>query len=320
MRALITGITGFVGSHLAEHLVSSGDQVAGISRSGRPPADWTVAEQVTVFRGDLLDPRFLREVIQTVQPEVIYHIAAQASVPASFQDPAHTWRMNLEGTRTLYEILCSLPPTRRPRVVFASTGSIYRAATGPVRLDETAELAPASPYAASKAAADLLSFQVAVNYELHIVRLRCFNQIGPRQRLGFVAADVACQIVRAERGEQPPEIHVGDTRAVRDFVDVRDVVRAFRLVVDRAEPGAAFNVGSGVGRTVAELIDALVGLSTVRLRVVQDSGRLRRGDPKSLVADPSRLRAATAWQAEIPFERTLADVLDDWRRRLPPRA
>lgn len=316
MRALITGITGFVGSHLAEHLVSLGDEVAGISRSGQGPADWTVGDRVKIYRGDLLDEAFLRQVIEHVRPEVVYHVAAVASVPASFEDPARTWRTNLDGTRTLYDVLRALPAERRPRVVFASTGSIYRPGARDEKLDETAVLAPASPYAASKAAADLLSFQVAVNYELHIIRLRCFNQIGPRQRRGFVAADVAWQIVRAERGEQPPEIYVGDTRAVRDFVDVRDVVRAFRLVLDCAEPGAVFNVGSGVGRTVAELIDGLVALSTVPVKVRHDPDRLRPGDPTTLVADPKRLQAATSWQAQVPLERTLADILDDWRRRV----
>ena len=316
MRALITGISGFVGSHLAEHLVAEGDEVAGISRRACFPPDWKIADRVKLFRGDIGCREFMERVLKEVAPEVVYHVAAVASVPESMREPERTWRTNLDATRLLYELLCRLPETRRPRVVFASTGSIYRPAVPGQRLDEEAVLAPASPYAASKAAADLLSFQVAVNYGLHIVRLRCFNQLGPRQRLGFVAADVAAQIARAERGLQPPEIRVGDTRAIRDFTDVRDVVRAFRLAARSAPSGTVFNVGSGTGRRIAELIEQLIQHSRAAVKIVVDSTKCRPGDPTALVADPRRLAESTGWQPRIAFRQSVADLLDDWRRRI----
>lgn len=288
----------------------------GLARSLPEPE--TASEGVKrarMYAVDLVDREALLKLLQEERPDVIIHAAAQASVPQSFADPRSTWTVNLEGTRALYDAVRDA--SCKPRcIVYVSTAAVYRSAGQTRPLDEDAPLAPASPYAVSKAAADLLSYQYAVNYELPIVRIRPFNQLGPRQRTGFVVADVASQIARAEAGLQEPEIRVGDTSAIRDFTDVRDIARAVWAVAQYGRTAAVYNAGTGKGRTIKEVVETLVQLSRVPLRLTVDSARLRKGDPSCLIADASLLRETTAWQPVIPFDQSLADVLDDWRSRV----
>ncbi len=316
MRCLVTGVTGFVGSHLAELLVSEGHEVIGVARSAPVPAErgWE-GDAVRVIQADITERAALVDVFRSTRPQIVIHAAAQASVPRSFEDPDGTWRTNVDGTRALYDAVRAACP-QVERIVYISTAGIYRSSTQVIPLHEDAPLAPASPYAASKAAADLLSHQHAVNYDMPIVRIRLFNQLGPRQRTGFVAADVACQIARAEAGLQPPEIRVGDLSAVRDFTDVRDMVRAIWAVARRGEPGMVYNAGSGVGRKIEEVVRGLLRHSNADLRLVVEQEKLRKGDPTCLVADTSLLRRTTGWAPQIPFEQSLVDVLNDWRRRV----
>lgn len=315
MKCLLTGITGFLGSHLADLLTAEGHEVVGMARSVPSRALSEGVGKARLHPVDLTDRAGVARVLESEQPDVIIHAAAQASVPRSFEAPEATWAVNLEGTRILYDSVRSLG-LRVQSIVYISTASVYRSAATAIPLDEDAPLAPASPYAASKAAADLLSFQYAVNYDLPIVRLRPFNQLGPRQRPGFVVSDVASQIARAEAGLQPPEIHVGDLRAVRDFTDVRDMARAVWDVARYGTAAAVYNAGTGQGRRIEDVVHALLKLSRISVRLVVDRARLRKGDPSCLVADSSLLQRTTGWRPVIPFEKSLEDVLEDWRSRV----
>jgi GDP-4-dehydro-6-deoxy-D-mannose reductase len=315
MRSLVTGISGFVGSHLVDHLLACGDEVGGISRNSQ--SRW--GDAVRLFTGNLLDEVFVERTVAEFLPEVVYHAAAQASVAESFRDPRGTWQVNLEATRFLYDALLRLGQDRQPRVVFVGTGTIYQESLDGRPLDEEAVLAPTSPYAASKAAADLMSYQYYCSYGLFVVRVRAFNQLGPRQRPGFVAADLAAQIARIERGLQPPVLQVGQTRSIRDFTDVRDMVRALRLLAERGQPGQAYNLGTGIGRSIQQLLETLLPLCRVPVEVQVAPERLRPMDPAALVANPTRLRRTTGWEPTIPFEQSLADLLDDFRQRLAPK-
>lgn len=309
MDALITGITGFVGGHLAEHLRQQGDRVMGLAR--RPPPDSTVP----VVAADVGDTSAIRNCLAELRPHVIYHLAGQPNVSASFAEPAATWRTNLDGTRTLYDAVRAVLP--HARIVFVGTAAVYGDSDPQhARMNESTVLAPTNPYAASKAAADLLSFQYVASYRLDIVRARPFNHVGPRQSTGFVVPDFARQIARMERGLGQATLRVGDLRPVRDFTDVRDVVRAYRLIAQHGTAGSVYNVGSGVGRSIREVLDALCGFAQVPIAIETDAALLRPGDPRAVIADTRAIHAATGWAPSLPIETTLHDVLDDWRHRI----
>jgi GDP-4-dehydro-6-deoxy-D-mannose reductase len=309
MKALVTGISGFVGLHLAEHLAGAGDQVIGISRHA------PVRSVGLHVAADVLDRARLGEIVCQFRPDVVYHLAAQPNVAASFRDPAGTWRVNVEGTRILYDAIRDTGA--RCRVVFVSSAAVYGdAPSAGDHIDERTPLAPPNPYASSKAAADLLSFQYWASYGLDVVRVRPFNHVGPGQSPGFVVPDFARQLARIERSLDAPCLHVGDLRPVRDFTDVRDVVRAYRLAAIHGGAGSVYNVASGVGRSVEQVLEILRRSARCSVRVEQDPQRVRLADPRALVGNAGAFRTLTGWSPQIAIETTLADVLEDWRQRV----
>jgi len=299
MRILITGITGFVGGHLAEALEGS-HAIAGISRT---PGVFHTA--------DLLDAAGLDRVLAQVRPEWIFHLAGFANTGASFKVPAAAWRDNLTATLSLYDAVNR--SGLRPRILFASTGLIYGDPDEPGRAcDERTTLKPASPYATSKAAADLASFQLTRNPGLDIVRVRLFNQIGPRQSPDYAVANFARQIAAIEAGKQEPRIETGDLSAQRDLTDIRDTVRAFPLLLEKGISGEAYNAGRGETYSMQSILERLVALSTVKVEVTQKADR--KADTAITRADATKLKQATGWEPRIPLEQTLRDILDHWRR------
>ena len=314
MRVLVTGVTGFVGGHLAELLAAEGGHTLyGLSRSGAWPAGLAhLAGQVELHAADVLDAAALDRVLAAARPDWVFHLAGYANTGKSFKEPDACWRDNLGGTQALYGAI------RRsglaPRVVFASTGLVYGDPDPPGEpVPESAELRPASPYAASKAAADLLSYQAFKSDGLHVVRARPFTQTGPRQAADYAIANFARQIAAAERGDMAPVIRTGDLSARRDYLDVRDVVAAFRLLVERGAPGEAYNVGRGRAVRIADALGMLVASAKVPVEVVSQADPARAGDTAVTMADPRKLRAATGWEARRTLESTLADVLAAWR-------
>ncbi len=312
MRALITGINGFVGSYLAEYLLDQGHtEVWGLTRApGRLPP--FLDGRVTEVHADLNDADATMRAIVAARPTVIYHLAGQPFVPESFRDPAGTLSTNTLGA---LHIFLSLLELRSPtRVLVVGTNEEYGKITEEdLPIGELTPLRPANPYGVSKAAQSLLSYQYHLSHNLDIVRVRPFTHIGPRQNERFVTAAFARQIARIELGLQPPVVQVGNLSARRDFTDVRDMVRAYALTVEHGEPGAVYNVGSGQAVMVRELLDMLLAASTARVEVHLNPELMRPIDIPVVVCDASRLRERSGWAPSIPLEQTLGDILDYWR-------
>jgi GDP-4-dehydro-6-deoxy-D-mannose reductase len=299
MKALITGGRGFVGGHLLAHLEAEGDEVVVTDRSDGGP--------------DLTDAAALAELVAEVAPEVVYHLAGQSDVGRSWTTPVETFRANVEGTINLLAA-CEASGVRRTLVI--GSADVYgKVSPDELPLREDAPFRPINPYAASKAATDLVALQAFLGRGLDVVRVRPFTHIGPGQGPGFVTAALASRIARAER-DGIDTITVGTLDTRRDFVDVRDVVRAYRSLVLRGEAGAVYNVCSGRDVAIGHVAEVLVGLSTRSLELVTDPALLRPADVPLLRGDPTRIHAACGWQTTYALADTLADVLDDWRDRV----
>ncbi len=313
MRVLITGITGFAARHLAHHLLAAGHEVFGTTRQrlGLPATPLAQERIVTL---DLRDADAVVEVVRRVRPDGLFHLAAVTDVAASLADPDATYRVNLFGSLHVFAAVRMAAPACR--VVWVGSSHAYGdIAAADLPVTERQLLRPTSPYAASKAAADLAAYQWARGAGQHILRLRPFNHTGPGQAPLFVCADFARQIVEIERGVRPPRIEVGNVEVVRDFTDVRDIVRAYVLAWARGVPGEAYNVCSGVGRTPRSIIDDLMRLSGVQAAVTVRGDRQRSTDVPAIVGSASALQRATGWSPEISWDQTLRDLLGDWRTR-----
>ena len=314
MRILITGITGFVGGHLVEALLPRGDALFGLCRRGAwSPALDHLTSKAELLPGEIADTARVEAVVNHARPDWVVHLAGYANPGRSYLEPDRCWHDNLTATRSLYDAIART--SLRPRILYVSTGLIYGEPDEPDgACDERTTLKPATPYAASKAAADILSYQYARNPGLDIVRVRLFNQIGPRQSADYAAANFARQIAAAEAGKQPPVIETGDLSARRDITDVRDMVAAFPPLLEVGRTGEAYNAGRGETFRIQELLDQLLGLARVKVEVRQKVEPGRKADTAVTRADPRKLRLATGWAPRIPLAQTLADILDDWRK------
>ncbi|HIC94455.1 MAG TPA: SDR family oxidoreductase [Anaerolineae bacterium] len=315
MKALITGIAGFAGSHLAEYLLAHTDlEVCGVIHR-RDDNIAHLRDRLMLFRGDLRDYDFVSSVLARTRPDLIFHLAAQAFVPASWRDPWDTLESNIRSQLNVLRAAVELGLEAKVLVVGSNEEyGLVRPEDLPLR--ETAPLRPDNPYGVSKVAQDMLGLQYRLSHGLHTVRVRPFNHIGPRQSERFVASAFAKQIAEVEANLRPPVIRVGNLSAKRDFTDVRDVVRAYWLILNRGEPGEVYNIGSGVPRSIRELLDILLGLSKVEISVKQDPSRLRPSDVPISYCDFTKLRERTGWQPTIPFEESLRDVLNYWRQKI----
>lgn len=314
MRVLITGISGFVGSHLVELLRAEHPEVeiVGLVEPGLEVRGPAAGGRIRLIEGDLLDAASIMRTVEAAAPDIIVHLAAASSVAGSWDTPNVMLQVNVLGTLHMLEAmrLQRLPA----KVVLACSAEAYGVVSRdelPIR--EEQPFRPVSPYAVSKAAVDLFGFQYHRSSGLATVRLRLFNQCGPRQTSRFVVAALARQIAEIEAGLRPPRLRVGTTGVRRDFVDVRDGVRAFWAAAAAGEAGAAYNVCSGHARSIGEVLDALLAMSAVPIEVLPDPALSRPADLDILEGDPSRFHAVTGWEPRIPFAHTLADTLDFWR-------
>lgn len=315
MRVLITGINGFVGGHLAEHLLAEGGwDVWGLAR--RAALDLPQLHgHVQVVGVDLADYNGVVAALEHVRPAVIFHLAAQSNVPRSFADPADTLMGNLGGQLNLFRAVIALQID--PLLVIATSNEIY----GQIRLedlpiDEQTPFRPVNPYAVSKATQDLLAFQYHASHRLRTIRMRLFNHIGPRQSEQFVVSAFAAQIARIEAGQQAPLMRVGNLAAERDFTDVRDIARAYALAATRGCVPSAYNIGSGQSISISSLLDMLLAQSRRTIAVEPDPARMRPADVQRVVSDYRLFHEHTGWAPRIPLEQTLADVLGYWRERV----
>jgi GDP-4-dehydro-6-deoxy-D-mannose reductase len=314
MRLLITGINGFVGGHLAEHLLAqaAGD-VWGLARQSSL-ASAELRGRVEFVAADLGDLDQTVAALASIRPDVIYHLAGQSNVPRSFADPAQTLMTNVLAQLHLFQAALRL--RQNPLFLIVCSNEIYgRIAPEDLPIDEDTPLRPVNPYAVSKAAQDLLAYQYTVSHQLRTIRLRPFNHIGPRQAEQFVASAFAAQIARIESGGQEPLLRVGDLTAERDFTDVRDMVRAYALAGRHAETGQAYNIGSGRTVSIRWLLDTLLAFSTCDIAVEPDPARMRPADVPRVACDSRRFRESTGWAPQIQLEQTLYDILEYWRAR-----
>jgi GDP-4-dehydro-6-deoxy-D-mannose reductase len=318
MRALITGITGFAGSHLAELLLAEHPEVEVFGtyrwRSRRDNIQ-LIEDKVRLLETDLRDYSSVHTTLEESRPDFIFHLAAQSFVPSSWTGPNETLITNIAGQTNLFEAIRTLDLD--PVVQIACSSEEYglvRPEETPIK--ETNPIRPLSPYAVSKVGQDFLGYQYFQSYGLKAIRTRGFNHTGPRRGDVFVTSNFARQLALIEAGEREPVIRVGNLEAVRDFTDVRDMVRAYWLAVNHATPGEVYNIASGEGITIQELLDRLIALSTAEVTVEVDPERLRPSDVEILVGDSSKFRAETGWEPKIPFEQTLSDTLEYWRDQI----
>ncbi len=318
MRWLITGADGFVAAHLIAHLLDSepDDSVWGMVWRQAPRSAWPPPHQhLHLLAAEITDAEEVVAVVQKAKPDVVLHLASASSVAASWQRPAATYEINVLGQLNLLEAARRLQ--RPPTVVIASSAEIYGPqGHGGEPIPESSPLNPASPYAVTKAAQDLQAAQYFTSYGLATIRLRLFNHTGPGRPPHFVVSSFAKQIAEINAGYREPVLRVGNLDVSRDFTDVRDVVRAWRLAALVGIPGEAYNVCSGQPTVIRTILEELLKSTSRPVDVQIDPELLRNGEIDILYGDPSRFAARTGWRPEIPLEQTLGDLLDWWNRFL----
>ncbi len=315
-RVLVTGVTGFAGSHLVDYILSRGDcEIFGILR-WRSPTDNIehFMDRITLLECELRDASSTRDTLETVRPDWIFHLAAQSFVPTSWSAPTESLTTNILGQLNIFEAVRRLGV--KCRIQLACSSEEYgMVSPDEVPIKETNPLRPLSPYAVSKVAQDMLGYQYWMSWKVDSVRTRGFIQVGPGRGPVFVASDFAKQIAVIEKGRKPPVLYVGNLEAKRDFSDVRDMVRAYWLALEKCEPGEVYNICTGRAWSIREVLDLLLSMTQAKIEVRQDQARLRPSDVPILLGDNSKFVKATGWQPTIPFEQTLRDMLEYWRAR-----
>ncbi len=311
MQALITGMTGFVGGHLVRSLLADGWQVHGtlLTSIAETPPPGTTGTPVKIT-----DAAAMSDLMAEMRPDAIFHLAGAASVGQSFGDPGGTWEVNVEGTRGVLEGMRQSAPNAR-MVIALSAEEYGRVPLRQLPVTEDTPLNPLSPYAESKVAADELCMEYRRTHGLAVLRLRAFNQLGPGQDPRFVVPSICKQIADAEMaGDAACRLHLGNLDTRRDFLDVRDVVDAYLLLIEHGDPDRAYLAGRGQSQSVRELVDIAVSLARIPVEVESDPSRVREGEQPDLYADPRALKEM-GWAPRIPVERSIADTLDYWRER-----
>lgn len=324
MRVLLTGAAGFAGSHLAEYLLGEAAeaQPAGIEvhcvvhRHDRRIHH--LRHRMTLHRGDLRNGLWVSDLIESLQPECLLHLAAWSDVGGSWQQPWTTYELNIQCQLNLLQALQRWAPTCRALVV--TSNEVYGLLNpDDLPVDEETPFRPNNPYGVSKVTQDMMALQYWLSHRLPVIRARSFNNLGPGQADDFAASAFARQIAEIEVGQRPPVVTVGNLDAQRDFTDVRDVVRAYWALMLHGEAGQVYNVGSGRARPVRWLLDTLLSLTPVDVEVQIDPNRLRPSDVPVSVCDNRRLVEATGWQPRIDLQQSLQDLLDGWRKDVRSR-
>ena len=318
-RVLITGVTGFVGSHLTEYCLERECLVFGTGRRRSPHTNIQALlpdKRFELLEVELEDTRSIYSAIETSRPDLVFHLAAQSFVPTSFESPYYTLQVNVLGTLALLECLRQWSRNASPKIQIASSSEVYGlVAREECPILETQALRPLSPYGVSKVACDLLGAQYAHAYGMHIVRTRAFNHEGARRGKEFVTSNFAHQAVRVVAG-QISELKVGNLEAVRDFNHVKDVVNGYWLALEKGEPGEVYNICSGEATTIRGVIDILSRIVDRELPFSVDHERLRPSDVPYLLGDSSKFRKQTGWEPKLTFEDAMSDLVIYWREQL----
>jgi GDP-4-dehydro-6-deoxy-D-mannose reductase len=317
-RVLITGITGMAGSHLAEYILKEHpDHKIYATKRWRSPLNNIahIESQVNLIDCDLTDSSGVRGLIETVKPDLVFHLAAQSFVPTSWTNPNATLSDNISMQLNIFEAVRNLGISPVIQIALSSEeyGLVH---PNEVPITENNPLRPLSPYAVSKVAQDMLGYQYNQSYGLKVIRTRAFNHEGPRRGEVFVTSNFAKQIAEIEAGLRLPVIHHGNLDAQRDWTDVRDMVRAYWESVHKCVPGEDYVIASGVTRTIRSMLDYLLSLSTHKIECKLDESRLRPSDVQILLGDPAKFKKATGWEQTITFEQTMEDLLNYWRKEI----
>ena|SRR3989344_744332 len=311
-KILITGSEGFVGQHTV-HELKKNYSIVGLSRNTKLPAEENLVYEI----GDILDENFLYELLKKYKPDVILHLAGIAKTWGN--DPREVFNINLIGTLNIYESVLKLKNEDGfdPKIVFVSSAECYGKTNNTENITEDSILNPVNTYGASKLAADRLSYQYTQAHNLNIVILRPFPHIGPGQQKGFFVPDITSQIIEIEKDPSRHELMVGNLEAIRDYLDVRDVVRAYKLAIGKdLTKGEAYNICSGKGIKVEEILQKILAQTDKKIEVKTDPSRMRPIDLPIFVGNNKKFVAATGWQPEISIDQSLKDVLDYWRGRV----
>lgn len=319
MRALITGITGFVGRYLAAHLLKQGFEVYGTTR--REIQSLSLGEGITkLYRSELTNTLEIVDLLEATKPDFIFHLAGQSNVKKSWDNKEFTFYANVNKTIFLLDA-CLTYTKRNPHCRILTIGSSEEYGNvndEDLPITEDVPVRPISPYGASKAAVSMLVRQYVKADRLEVIHVRPFNHIGPGQSLGFLLPDLASQIVKIEKGLSEPILKVGNLEAIRDFTDVRDIVVAYSLIAQYGKPGEIYNVCSGVGRSVRDLLYEMLKLSHKKIEIELDPNRLRPSEIPMLVGSNQKIRHETKWTPSIPMEQSLMDILNDFRKLSSP--
>jgi GDP-4-dehydro-6-deoxy-D-mannose reductase len=313
LKALITGVDGFVGGHLAHHLLAQGGfEVFGTTFGPTTGYDALAASGVVLHQVDLTDASAVQRLFKEIQPDQVYHLAAQSFVPASYENPWATLQNNIHAQLNVLHTIAESSLTSRVLVV-GSAEEYGPASPDAIPINEQRPLRPTSPYSVSKVTQDMLGLQYFLSHNVAAIRVRPFNHTGPGQSPQFVVPAFASQIAEIETGRKPPVILVGNLEARRDISDVRDVVQAYEMLLSSGTPGEVYNIGRGVAHSIQEILDTLLRLSSQKIEVQSDPLRYRPIDSPLVVCDSSKVRAATGWTPRYSIEKTIADVLGYWR-------
>lgn len=318
MRTLVTGVAGFVGRHLVRALTVEGPADVHGADHVAPDAIPEPEELQASLRSyrplDVTDSASVDALVRELKADRIIHLAAQASGALSLERPADTYRVNAVGALNLLESVRATG--HETLILLVGSADVYGSGAPGTKITEAASLDPRNPYALSKAAQDMLGQLYATSYGVRVIRTRTFSHTGPGQSPRFAVAGFAHQLARIMEGDSPPEVRAGNVDVVREYGDARDVVRAYLALLESGEPGEAYNVCTGHGYRLGDLLDRLIRVSGVRATVVQDPSRMRARDADHLVGDPEKLIRRTGWSPAIPIERTLLDLYRDARERV----